>query len=340
MLEKRRLGKTGLSVSLLGFGGIPIMRIPEAEARAVVHAALEQGIDFFDTARGYGDSEQKIGGALREREVRPILASKSPKLDRAGMLQDVAASLAALGIDAIDLYQLHCVSSREALDQVMGPGGAYGALEHLRAQGLVRHIGITTHSLEIARLALDSGGFETIQILFNVIEDGALAEVVPLARQADVGIIAMKPFGGGFIEECEIALRWVLSAEGIIAIPGVASVREVRQNAGVARTPRSLTEREREVIAGIRATLGSRFCRRCDYCQPCPNAVPISLLLQVEGIRKRVGEPTMRTASWLDVLKKAAACDECGTCEPRCPFDLPIRDLVSKAREDLIRILE
>jgi predicted aldo/keto reductase-like oxidoreductase len=122
-------------------------------------------------------------------------------------------------------------------------------------------------------------------------------------------------------------------------VGGVASVREVEENVEVAGTPRPLADRELEVIAGIRVKLGSRFCRRCDYCQPCPNEVPISLLLQVEGIRKRVGEPMMRTASWQGVFKKARACDQCGTCEPRCPFDLPIRDLVREARQDLARIL-
>ncbi|HVP57655.1 MAG TPA: aldo/keto reductase [bacterium] len=340
MFERRRLGATNLAVSLLGFGGIPIMRISTAGARDVVQAALEEGIDFFDTARGYADSEQKIGKALRELGARPVLASKSPKRDKQGMLEDVAASLAALGVDSIDLYQLHCVSDREAFDQVLGPGGACEALRELRAEGRVRHVGITTHNLDIARLAIECAEFETIQILFNVIEDRALAEVIPSALKADMGVIAMKPFGGGVIDQWEIALRWVLSTGGIVAIPGVASVSEVRENAAIARTPRPLRRRELEGIAAIKASLGPRFCRRCDYCQPCPNGVPISMLLQVDAIRKRLGEPALRAPSWQDVLKKAVDCDQCGTCEPRCPFELPIRELVKQARENLIQILD
>jgi hypothetical protein len=340
MLEKRRLGGTGLEVSLLGFGGIPIMRIPRDEATAVIREALAQGIDFFDTARGYGDSEKKIGEALRSAGARPILASKSPKRDKAGMLEDVGASLAALGVEAIDLYQLHCVSTREDFDQVTGHGGAYEALADARREGRVGHIGITSHNLEIARLAVECGKFETIQVLFNVIEDGALSDVLPLARDRNVGVIAMKPFGGGYIEECEIALRWVLSEPTVIAIPGVATAAQVRQNVSVARSPRPLAAADLALIAAIRANLGGRYCRRCDYCQPCPNEIPISLLLQVEGIRKRVGESAMRTDSWRGVLSKADACDQCGTCEPRCPFALPVMGLLKQARESLGRILE
>jgi predicted aldo/keto reductase-like oxidoreductase len=340
MLEKRRLGRTGLVVSLLGFGGIPIMRVTAAEATAVIGEALKRGVDFFDSARGYADSEKKIGLALKAHAATPVLASKSPKRDRAGMREDVLASLSDLGVDAIDLYQLHGVSRREDYDRVMAAEGAYTALSELRSEGRVRHVGISTHNLEIADLAIRSGMFETVQILFNVIEDEAAEKVIPAALRHDVGVIAMKPFGGGYIEQHDLALRWVLAHPGVVAIPGVATAGEVQRNVAVAEGKRELSAEDLAAAAAIKDTLGRNFCRRCDYCQPCPHDVPISFLLQVRSISRRMGEPLMRTDSWRDILRRAVACDQCGACEERCPFALPIRELLSDARQNLSEILE
>jgi aryl-alcohol dehydrogenase-like predicted oxidoreductase len=167
MLEKRRLGRTGFSVSLLGFGGIPIMRVTQDEATRVIERGLERGIDFFDTARGYGDSEKKIGTALGAHDAKVILASKSPKRTREEMLEDFDQSLFNLGIDVIDLYQVHCVNKADELAGVMSAGGALEALEELRSAGRVRFIGITSHNLGILKQAIESGRFDTIQVLYS-----------------------------------------------------------------------------------------------------------------------------------------------------------------------------
>ena len=339
MLSKRRLGRTGLSVSLLGFGGIPIMRVNQPEATKVIGEALRLGVDFFDTARGYGDSERKIGIALQTFGARVVLASKSPKRDREGLLEDFDASSRDLAVDVIDLYQLHCVNTVEDLEKCMADGGACGALAELRTAGRIRFLGITSHNLDIIRKAIASGMFDTVQLLYSFIEDEASSEIIPLAIDSEIGVVAMKPLAGGCIERYDLALRYVLSTEGVVAIPGMATVDEVRRNVAVASDLRDLTESELEAMDRIRDDLGKRFCRRCDYCQPCPNDIPISLLLHVDSIRKRTGAEMMRTDSWRDVLNRANRCDQCGHCEERCPFGLPVKDLIRTSRETLEEIL-
>jgi predicted aldo/keto reductase-like oxidoreductase len=340
MLEKRRFGRTGLEVSPLGFGGIPIMRVSPEAAVEVIGEAMRRGIDLIDTARGYGDSEKKIGEALRAHSARPVLASKSPKRDRDGMLEDFDASLSDLGVDAIDLYQVHCVNTQKDYDRIRAKGGAYEALLDLKSQGRVRFIGLTSHSLSITRAAIQSDLFDTIQVLFSFVEPEAADEVIPMAVEKDLGILAMKPFAGGCIEDYEIALRYVLATPGVIAIPGMATLAELRENCAVASAPRPLTAAELETAAAIKQRIGTRYCRRCDYCQPCSREIPIAFLLHIPSIRKRIGDTMMARDTYRELFEKAGSCDDCGQCEERCPFGLPVRDLMEESRQVLAEVLE
>jgi predicted aldo/keto reductase-like oxidoreductase len=339
MLRKRRLGRTGLNLSLLGFGGIPIMRIPPEDAKGVIREAISLGIDFIDTARGYGDSEKKIGSALAGCRDEVILASKSPKRDRRGILEDVATSLSDLRTEMIDLYQLHCVNTSEDYARAMSDGGAYGALQEVKSEGRIRFTGITSHHLDILKRAIESDKFDTIQVLYSFIEDEAGREIIPMALERDIGVIAMKPLAGGSIQRYDIGLLYVLSTPGLIAIPGVASIEEVKRNVEIASDLRELSSTDLEVMRRIKGEVGKHFCRRCDYCQPCPNKIPISLLLHVESIRQRIGEEMMRSDFYGGVLEKAGRCDECGECEKRCPFGLHIIDLIKRARMILADVI-
>jgi predicted aldo/keto reductase-like oxidoreductase len=339
MLEKRRLGSTDMNVSLLGFGGIPIMRVTPGEAAEAVGEALRSGIDFIDTARGYGDSESKIGQALRGYQGDVVVASKSPRRDREGMLEDFGKSLHDLGLESIDLYQLHCVNRADDYDKAISEAGACEALEHLRSQGRLRYIGITSHNLEILKRAVVSGRFDTVQVLYNFVEPDASEQVVPMAADRHVGIIAMKPLAGGCIEQYDLALRYVLRTPGLVAIPGMATVEEVRRNVEVAGNLRELTKSEMAKISEIRQELGGSYCRRCDYCQPCPNEIPISFALHISSIRKRVGDTIMKSDHYRDLLDKLRRCDQCGQCEERCPFGLPVRELIEASRGTLVELL-
>jgi predicted aldo/keto reductase-like oxidoreductase len=346
MLAKRKLGRTNINVSLLGFGGIPIMRVTPAEATDTIGEALRSGVDFFDTARTYGDSESKMGDAFKVHGTGSahggsvVLASKSPRRDRDGMLEDFDKSLSDLKMETIDLYQLHCVNKEEDLDKALSPGGAYGALEEMRTAGRVHHIGITSHNLEIVKRAIASDRFDTIQVLYNFVEPEASQEVIPMAAEKDIGIIAMKPFAGGCISRYDVALRYVLRTPGVIAIPGMAAAGEVALNVKVATELAELTRSDLDAIAAVREKIGKDYCRRCDYCQPCPNEIPIAFVLHIPSIRKRMGDDMMRGDSYRGLLDKVRLCDECGQCEERCPFGLAVRDLIRVSREELVEVLE
>ncbi len=339
MVEMRRLGRTSLEVSLIGFGGIPIMRVSRDVATQAIIRALELGINFIDTARGYGDSEAKIGAALKRAKAKPIIASKSPKRDRSGMLSDFAQSQRELGMDYIDIYQIHCVNKFDEYEKAMGKDGAYGALERLRGEGRIGFIGMTSHNLEIIREAILSEKFDTIQILFNFLEPEAADEVIPLALKHDLGIIAMKPFAGGCIEDYALALKFVISHPSVVAIPGMADEGEVRLNVEVASKPVVLSSDDTRRMDEIKTSVGKQYCRRCDYCQPCPEGIPISFALHIQSIRKRIGDEMMRSETYADLLSKVEACEQCGKCEERCPFELPVMDLVAKARDILSQVL-
>jgi predicted aldo/keto reductase-like oxidoreductase len=340
MLEKRRLGRTGLEVSCLGFGGIPIQRVTESEAVKVVNEAIDLGIDFIDTARGYGDSEEKIGAALGGRDAGVVLASKTPKRTPEGIRDDFNESLSRLGVNSIDIYQFHCVNKDEDYDRLTAKGGGIDVLEGMRAEGRLGFIGITSHHLDVFKRALLDDRFDTIQVLYNFLEPEAGNEVIPMAVERDVGVIAMKPLAGGVITDYDIAIRHALLIPQAVVVPGVGSAEEVRLNVRAAAGARDLSDEDLARIEEIRLDAGSLYCRRCDYCQPCESEIPISFLLHMRTIRERIGDLHMQQEHFKGLLERARSCTECGSCEERCPFELPVRDLVKSARELLEGVLE
>ncbi len=340
MLEKRRLGRTGLEVACLGFGGIPIQRVSKAEAVKIITEAIDLGIDFIDTARGYGDSEEKIGAAIGGRSGDIVLASKTPSRAPEGVGDDFDESLAQLGVDCIDLYQLHCVNKNEDYDRLLAGGGVVDLLEGMKKDGRLRFIGITSHHLDILKRALLDDRFDTIQVLYNFLEPEAAEEIIPMAVERDVGIIAMKPLAGGVITDYDIAIRHALLIPQAVVIPGPGSVEEVRLNVEAATRARGLSADDLARIDEVRRVAGSLYCRRCDYCQPCESGIPISFLLHMRTIRERIGDAHMQKDVFRGLLEKARGCTGCGSCEERCPFDLPVKDLVGQARELLEDVLD
>ena len=340
MLERRRLGRTGLEVSCLGFGGIPIQRISKQEAIEVVREAVALGVDFIDTAHGYGDSEEKIGAALAGLDAAAVLASKTPKRDPEGVRADFELSLSRLGVDRIDIYQLHCVNKAEDYERLTARGGGVEVLEGFRQEGRLGFIGITSHHLEIFESALQDDRFDTIQVLYNFLEPEAGDKVIPMAVERDVGVIAMKPLAGGVITDYDIAIRHALLVPAAVVIPGPGSVDEVRMNVAAAQGERVLSDRDLERIEEVRRGAGRFYCRRCDYCQPCQSGIPISFLLHMKTIRERIGDVFIRQDAFRDVLEKARMCTECGECAERCPFELPVPRLVEQAKQFLEEVLE
>lgn len=331
-MDKVMLGRTGLRVARLGFGGIPIQRLEFGAAVRLVREAIDNGIEFIDTARAYSDSERKIGAALAgRRRDRVVIATKAHGLDAATMAANIEASLSELRCGWIDLYQMHSLDNWERFRQATGPGGAMRALVAAKLAGKVRHIGVSSHSLDFLErlLAEAPNAFETIQVPLNFVGDEAGARLLGPARAAGVGFIAMKPMGGGALERPDLALRYVLQFDGVVAIPGIETRSELRQNLRLARCPRPPAGSELRDLAALRRRLGRMFCRKCDYCRPCPADIQISLALGAETLVRRFNRQTL--AGWcLDVMRKAAACRKCGACEKRCPYRLPIRRLLAE----------
>jgi len=322
-MRKVRLGKTGLMVSRVGMGGIPIQRPPFDEAVKIINRALDLEVNFIDTALGYGDSEERIGKAITDRRDEVILATKG------GRLKHIERSLKRLNTDYIDLWQFHNIASLEELKQVLGSGGGMeGAKEALRA-GKIGHIGFSSHNLEVAKKAVTSGQFETVQFPLNFIAREAADELVGLARDNDVGFIGMKPFAGGNITDARLAIGYVLQHENVVPDPGIERVEEIEEIVGLVDEGIELTDDDWARMDAARDELGSRFCRQCMYCMPCPNGVEIWLLTYMENLfrlwpRERVIQ------IFGDDAETALNCIQCGECEKKCPYNLPIRELIKE----------
>lgn len=334
-MQRVVLGKTGLEACRLGFGGIPIQRVGEAEAVNTVCRALERGVDFIDTSRVYTTSERRIGRALREAGIgdrRVIVASKSQSKTAETMRADLETSLQELKRDYLDIYKCHFVSDLADYEGVTSTGGAYQALVKARDEGLIGHIGITSHSLEVLDRALDDGLFDVIMVCFSFLEPRAREMIIPKAREKNVGVLAMKPFSGGVIDDARLALKYALSEPGILVLAGVEHPELFDENWDVFREGAPLTEADNARIAELQRTHEKIFCRRCDYCQPCPEGIPIQVVMGSRSMAKRMGMRTLRESKFWAAINKGRDCTECGTCLDRCPYELPIPDLM---RENL-----
>jgi uncharacterized protein len=331
-MEKVRLGRTGLVVAKLGWGGIPIQRIEEAAAIDVVRTVVETGVDLLDASRGYTTSEHRIGLALKQVHRKVVLSTKS-FVRTEKIYDDVLESLKQLDVGKIDIYNCHDVSSMDDYEKVCAPGGARDGLLRARKEGLIDYIGISSHSLDVLERVLAEGLFDTIMTCYSFLEPEAATRIFPLARSRDVGVMAMKPFSGGVIEDAGPALRYVLAEPDIVPIPGCESVEKARENWAIFESGSyGLTAEDVERIEAVRKEFNRQFCRRCDYCQPCTQGIYIQGVLGLKTVIKRLG-PQSRELGWVrGFVEKARQCSECGECLPRCPYKLPIPELI---RENL-----
>lgn len=335
-MKKRKLGKTDLEVSIIGFGGIPIQRLSSQEAEKVLLRAFSRGINFYDTARGYTDSEEKMGRALHNRRNKILLASKALSRTADKMREELETSLRNLRTDVIDLYQCHSVDSEEHLDKIVSPGGAYQALEKAREEGKIRWIGITGHSPEVLIKALETGLFHTIQIPFSIIESTWNEDVIPLAKQRGTGIIGMKPLAGGAIKNASSSLRYIVTHGIDVAIPGMDKVDQVDENTMVGQGELAPPDKsELRELTKEKELWGDRFCRRCGYCMPCPYGLNIPFLFILQGYYSRyhLEDWALQRLNKLD--KKYSDCTACGECLEKCPYHLPIPDMMEEFAEEV-----
>ncbi len=333
-----RLGQTGLEVSRVGFGGIPIQRLTEDEAVEVVGRCLDLGVTFLDTANAYTTSEERIGKAIAGRREQVVIGTKTTARDSATALEHLDLSLRRLNTDYIDLWQFHNVSSSEAYEQVLGPGGAMEAARQALRAGTVRHIGITSHSMEVALKAVPSAHFETIQFPFNFVTHEPAQELVPLAQEHDLGFIAMKPLAGGLLDDANLAIKYLLQFEHVVPDPGIETIEEIEEIVDIVAGPWELTLQERQKMERIRAEVDTRFCRRCGYCEPCPEDVPISVTMNLRSFWKRFSAEQFVSGWIAEAVGRARNCVECGECEEKCPYHLPIREMIVENLEFYDRV--
>jgi predicted aldo/keto reductase-like oxidoreductase len=359
-LQKRRLGRTNLQVSIVGFGGTWIAELSQPEAVKVVRHAFELGINYFDTAKLDGDSEEKIGSALKDIRDQCIIASKTGSRTKKESLRDFQSSLKRLKTDHLDIIQLHGVDDEKTLKKAMGEDGALQGCKEARREGLVNFIGITGHKPRVLSKAVASGEFDIVLVPINVVTRQALEELLPLAKTYDVGMVAMKPLsaktsnlitclyqpslsliseepelkqllGESSDEQVSNALRYVLSQDVSSVIPGLRSMSEVEVAAKTGQSYNGLTAAEQKRFS---FELGD-YCRDCGLCMPCPKSINIAAVLRFYGFYTVFGlqEWARKLYSGLEV--KADRCTDCGVCEPKCPHRLPVAKRLKKAHKVL-----
>lgn len=333
-MEYITLGKTGLRVSRMGFGGIPIQKVNASVTHALMERLAQRGVNYIDTARGYTVSEQFLGealeGGLREKFV---IATKSMARTKEAMARDIDISLKNLRTDYIDLYQIHNPSMAE-LEQVLAPGGALEALMEAKAAGKIRHLGLTAHMAAVFERALELDWVETVMFPYNIVETQG-EELMAKCREKNVGFICMKPMAGGALEDARLALRFIRQNENVsVVIPGMYDVREIDENLAAVEDTSALTEDELQKIDTVRRELGTQFCRRCNYCQPCTAGISISGIFVLEGYLQRYGLGDWAQKRYDALNKKAGDCVGCGACEKRCPYQLPIRQMLARCKQE------
>ena len=328
-MEYRILGKTGLKISRMGFGGIPIQRIDAAGTKELMRWLLERGVNYIDTARGYTVSEEYLGQALEGIREKFIIATKSMARTKEAMAADIDISLRNLRTDYIDLYQIHNATPAD-LETVTAPGGALEALQAAKEAGKIGHIGITAHSAETFELALELPWVETIMFPYNIVETQG-EELIRKCAEKNIGFVAMKPLAGGAIEDATLALRFLCANEAVtVVIPGMAEIKEAEQNLAAMENAAPLTEQELADMDAVRKDLGTHFCRRCNYCAPCTAGISIPGVFLMEGYLSRYGLEEWAKARYAGMGKTASDCVECGVCETRCPYQLPIREMMKQ----------
>ena len=331
-------GTTGLQISRLGFGGIPIQRIDQPGTRELLIAAHKAGINYIDTARAYTVSEAWIGQSLEEAGLRDdfILATKCRALTKADMEAEIATSLKNLRTDHIDLYQFH----NPAFCPKPGDGsGLYEAMQEAKAKGMIRHIGITNHRLAVAHEAIDSGLYETLQFPFSYISGEQELELVNKCKAANMGFIAMKGLSGGLITNSAAAYAFEAQYDGVLPIWGVQREKELDDFLSYIDNPPRMTGEIKAVIDHDRAELCGEFCRGCGYCMPCQAGIEINNCARMSLLLRRSPSTEHLSPAGQAKMKKIEGCLHCNQCKAKCPYGLDTPALLARNYEDYKRVL-
>ena len=326
-----RMGKTELTVSKNGFGALPIQRVSKSEAVFLLQKAFYNGFNYFDTARYYSDSEEKLGEAFRHIRDRLVISTKTGAQNAEGFWKDLETSLRNLKTDHVDIYQFH----NPAFCPVPGgEDGLYDAALEAKKQGKILHIGITNHRLAVAREAVASGLYETLQFPFSYLAGQQELDLVESCRKADMGFIAMKGLSGGLITDSAAAYAFMTQFDNVAPIWGIQRENELDEFIAHGKDEPMLTEEMLEKIARDKKELAGDFCRGCGYCLPCPQGIRINDCARMSQMLRRAPSAGWLTDEWKTEMKKIETCLNCNQCASRCPYGLDTPALLKKNLED------
>ena len=330
------LGTTGIRVPQNGFGALPIQRVTKEEAVRLVRAAYEGGIRFFDTARAYSDSEEKLGEAFQGMRDKVFLATKTHAKTPEEFWQHLDTSLRLLQTDYIDVYQFHCVN------QCWKPGdgsGMYEAMLEAKKQGKIRHIGVTAHKIRVAFECVESGLYETMQFPFSYLASEEEVRLVRLCKEKQVGFIAMKGLAGGLIHRSEAAMAYIGQFGNVLPIWGIQRETELKEWLSYMRETPGMTEELSEYISRERQELSGEFCRGCGDCMPCPAGIQINQCARMSLMLRRAPSKAWLTPEMQAEMKKIENCLNCRQCTKKCPYELDTPALLKKNYEDYQKVL-
>lgn len=329
-METLRLGKTGIVVNKNGFGALPIQRVSMEEAVKILRKAYDNGINYFDTAHVYSDSEEKLGQALSDVRQNIIISTKAAAKTPEQFWAQLHESLRRLRTDYIDIYQFH----NPAFCPKPGDGsGLYECMVEAKEQGLIRHIGITNHKITNAEEAIESGLYETLQFPFSYLANDREVELVKKCAEHDMGFICMKALAGGLITHSDVAYAY-LAQFPVAPIWGIQRERELDEFLSYQDNPPALTEERLAYIEKERQELQGEFCRGCGYCMPCPAGIEINTCARMSLMLRRSPTAKQLTAEGQAMMKKIEGCLNCGKCKSKCPYGLDTPALLKKNYED------
>lgn len=325
------LGRTGITVNRNGFGALPIQRVSTEEGVRIIRKAYDNGINFFDSARGYTDSEEKLGLALSDVRDQVFISTKTGQTTVEGFWRELDISLNLLKTDYIDIYQFH----NPSFCPKPGDGtGLYEAMLEAKKQGKIHFIGITNHRLPIAMEALESGLYDTIQFPFSYLASEVDQELVKKCKENNVGFICMKALSGGLITRSDAAYAYLAEYDNTLPIWGIQSESELDEFISYHDSPPSMSDEIKEIIEHDNKELAGEFCRGCGYCMPCPQGIQISMCARISLLLRRAPLTMTTSENGQEMMKQVEKCTECGACKKKCPYGLDTPNLLKKNYED------
>lgn len=335
-MKKIELGHTGIMIEKNGIGCLPVQRVTKEEAVKLLRKAYEGGVNFFDTARAYSDSEEKLGEAIKGIRENVYIATKTQAKTAEAFWKDLNTSLETLGVDYIDVFQFHNPPFCPLPGQ---ENGLYDAIVEAKKQGKIKHIGITNHSLKVAQEAIDSGLYETLQFPFSYLSGEPEMTLIENCRKAGMGFIAMKGMAGGLIQDGRVASAFMDTMEGVVPIWGIQREHELDQFLEGIKQPYELTEEFQAIIEKDRKELAGEFCRGCGYCMPCPVGIPINACARMSLMIRRAPTASWLSEQWQEKMNLIDQCLHCNQCASKCPYHLDTPRLLQDNLKDYREVL-